>query len=120
MLVGAALAQWLGGFDDLLEALVVFMLVDYVTGLFCAVVEKKLSSAVGFKGILQKCLILLLVGTANIIDERIIEGSDHLLRTAVIFFYISNEGISILENASRLGLPVPDKLRDVLEQVKKK
>lgn len=120
MLIGAALAQWLGGFDDLISALVAFMLVDYVTGLFCAVVEKKLSSAVGFKGILQKCLILLLVGTANIIDEHLIEGSDHLLRTAVIFFYLSNEGISILENTSRLGLPVPDKFRDVLEQVKKK
>lgn len=120
MLIGAALAKWLGGFDDLLEALVFFMLVDYLTGLFCAIVEKKLSSAVGFRGILQKCLILLLVGTANIIDEHLIEGSDRLLRTAVIFFYLSNEGISILENTARLGLPVPDKLRDVLKQVKKR
>ncbi len=120
MLCGTAICRWIGGFDGLLEALVFFMIVDYITGLFCAIVEKTLSSAVGFKGILQKCLIILLVGTANIIDQHILEGSEQLLRTAVIFFYLSNEGISILENSARLGLPVPDKLRQILEQVRQR
>lgn len=119
-IVGTALSEWLGGFDGLLEALVAFMLVDYVTGIFCAITEKNLSSAIGFKGIFQKCLIILLVGMANSVDHLILGGSDDLLRTAVIFFYLSNEGISIVENAARLGLPIPDKLKDILQQLKSK
>lgn len=118
--LGTALSQWLGGIDGLLEALVVFMLIDYVTGVFCAIVEKKLSSAVGAKGILQKCLIILLIGIANEIDTIILGGEDNLLRTAVIIFYLANEGISILENATRLGLPIPDKMREILIQLKNK
>ena len=119
-IVGTALSKWLGGFDGLLEALVAFMLVDYLTGIFCAITEKTLSSAIGFKGIFQKCLIILLVGMANSVDQHILGGNDDLLRTAVIFFYLSNEGISIVENAARLGLPIPDKLRDILSQLKNK
>lgn len=118
-ILGTALCNYIGGFDGLLEALVIFIIADYVTGVFCAINEKKLSSAVGFKGILQKVLIFLLVTIANIIDARII-GSEHLLRTAVIFFYLSNEGISILENSARLGLPIPKKLTEILEQLKEK
>lgn len=118
-IIGTALSEWLGGFDGLLEVLVAFMVIDYVSGVFCAIAEKKLSSAVGFIGILQKCFIILLVGMANAVDSNILGGNDHLLRTAVIFFYLSNEGISILENAGRLGLPIPDKLRDFLTQIKK-
>ena len=118
-IIGTALCNYIGGFDGLLEALVIFIIADYVTGVFCAINEKKLSSAVGFKGILQKILIFLLVTIANIIDARII-GSEHLLRTAVIFFYLSNEGISILENSARLGLPIPKKLTEILEQLKEK
>ena len=119
-IVGTILSEWLGGFDGLLEVLVVFMVIDYVTGVFCAIAEKKLSSAVGFLGILQKCFIILLVGMANAVDSNILGGNDHLLRTAVIFFYLSNEVISILENAGRLGLPIPDKLKDFLSQIKDK
>ena len=118
-IVGTAISEWVGGLDGLLEALIIFVVIDYVTGVFCAVVEKKLSSTVGFKGIFQKCLIVLLVGMANAVDEHILGGTEHLLRTAVIFFYLSNEGISILENAARLGLPIPDKLKDFLTQIKK-
>ena len=118
--VGTALSEWVGGFDGLLNALVIFMLIDYVTGVFCAIAEKTLSSAIGFKGILQKCLIMLLVGMANAVDSHILGGDDHLLRTAVIFFYLSNEGISILENSARLGLPIPDKLQEFLTQIKSK
>lgn len=119
-IIGTAVARWLGGFDGLLIALIGFMIVDYITGVFCAVIEHKLSSSIGAKGILQKILILMLVGVANELDAYIIEGDEPLLRTAVIFFYLSNEGISILENSVRLGLPVPDKLKEILLQIKNK
>lgn len=119
-IIGTAISEWLGGFDGLLNALVIFMIIDYVTGVFCAINEKKLSSAIGFKGIVQKCLIILLVGMANVVDAHVLGGSDHLLRTAVIFFYLSNEGISILENSARLGLPIPDKMQEFLTQIKNK
>lgn len=82
----------------------------------CAVIDKKLSSEVGFKGIFKKVLIFLLVGVANILDVQVI-GTGSILRTAVIFFYISNEGVSLLENAAHLGLPIPQKVKTVLEQL---
>ena len=114
--VGGWLGYFLGGMDGLLTALLIFMAVDYVTGLMCAVADKKLSSSVGFKGICRKVLIFLLVGIANVLDVQII-GTGSVLRTAVIFFYISNEGVSLLENAAHLGLPVPEKIKTVLEQL---
>lgn len=113
---GGWLGYFLGGCDGLLVALVVFAVVDYITGVMCAVADKKLSSAVGFKGICRKILIFLLVGLANILDAQII-GTGSVLRTAVIFFYISNEGVSLLENAAHLGLPIPGKIKAVLEQL---
>ena len=97
-------------------ALVVFVAVDYVTGVMCAISDKKLSSEVGFKGICRKVLIFLLVGIANILDVQVI-GTGSVLRTAVIFFYLSNEGVSLLENAAHLGLPVPEKMKDILAQL---
>ena len=115
--LGGALGAVMGGFDGFLYALVVFVVVDYITGLMAAAVEKKLSSEVGFKGIFQKVIIFSLVAVGHIIDAHVIrEGS--VLRTAVIFFYLSNEGISILENAARTGLPIPGKLKAVLEQLR--
>ena len=114
--IGGWLGYFLGGCDGLLIALVVFVVVDYLTGVMCAIADHKLSSAVGFKGICRKVLIFLLVGIANILDVQVI-GSGSVLRTAVIFFYISNEGVFLVENAAHLGLPVPDKLKDVLEQL---
>ena len=114
--VGGWLGWFLGGCDGLLYALVAFVAVDYVTGVLCAVADRKLSSEVGFKGIAKKALIFLLVGMANVLDVQVI-GSGCVLRTAVIFFYISNEGVSLVENAARLGLPVPEKLKDVLAQL---
>ena len=110
------LGYFLGGCDGLLIALVVFVVVDYITGVMCAVADKKLSSEVGFKGIAKKVLIFLLVGIANILDVQVI-GTGSVLRTAVIFFYISNEGVSLTENAAHLGLPIPEKLKAVLEQL---
>lgn len=115
--LGGALGAVMGGFDGFLYALVVFVVVDYITGLMAAAVEKKLSSEVGFKGIFRKVVIFCLVAVGHIVDTHVIrEGS--VLRTAVIFFYLSNEGISILENAARTGLPIPEKLKAVLEQLR--
>ena len=114
--VGGWLGYFLGGCDGLVVALVVFVVADYLTGVMCAISEKKLSSEVGFRGICRKVLIFILVGIANILDVQVI-GTGSILRTAIIFFYISNEGISLLENAGRLGLPIPEKLKLVLEQL---
>ena len=114
--LGGWLGWFLGGCDGLLYALIAFVVVDYITGVMCAVVDKKLSSEVGFKGIFKKILIFLLVGIANLLDVNII-GNGSVLRTATIFFYLSNEGVSLLENATHLGLPVPEKLKSVLQQL---
>ena len=114
--LGGWLGYFLGGCDGLLIALVAFVSIDYVTGVMCAVNEKNLSSRVGFKGICRKILIFALVGVANLIDVQVIQTGS-ILRTAVIFFYLSNEGVSLLENAAHLGLPVPKKLKAVLEQL---
>lgn len=114
--VGGWLGYFLGGCDGLLYALIAFVVIDYITGVMCAIVNRELSSAVGFKGIFRKVLIFLLVGIANIIDVQVI-GTGAVLRTAVIFFYISNEGVSLLENAGHLGLPIPEKIKTVLEQL---
>lgn len=114
--VGGWLGYFLGGCDGLLYALLAFVVIDYITGVMCAINDKTLSSQVGFRGICRKVLIFLMVGIANILDVHII-GSGSVLRTAAIFFYISNEGISLLENAAHLGLPVPQKIKSVLEQL---
>ena len=114
--IGGWLGYFLGGCDGLLVALVVFAVVDYITGVMCAVADKKLSSMVGFMGICRKVLIFTLVGIANVVDVNVI-GDGSILRTAVIFFYLSNEGVSLLENAAHLGLPIPEKLKEVLEQL---
>ena len=106
--VGGWLGYFLGGCDGLLIALVVFAVVDYITGVMCAINDKKLSSEVGFRGICRKVLIFFLVGVANILDVQVI-GTGSVLRTAIIFFYLSNEGVSLVENAAHLGLPVPDR-----------
>ena len=114
--VGGWLGYFLGGCDGLLYALIAFVAIDYITGVMCAISDKTLSSEVGFKGICRKVLIFLLVGIGNIIDVQVL-GSPGVLRTAVIFFYLSNEGVSLLENAAHLGLPVPDAIKTVLEQL---
>ncbi|WP_368269904.1 holin family protein [Enterocloster clostridioformis] len=114
--VGGWLGYFLGGCDGLVVALVLFAAADYITGVMCAISDKKLSSEVGFRGICRKVLIFMLVGIANILDVQVI-GNGSVLRTAVIFFYISNEGVSLIENAAHLGLPIPEKLKAVLEQL---
>ena len=114
--IGGWLGYFLGGMDGLLTALIVFMAIDYVTGIMCAVADKKLSSAIGFKGICKKVLIILLVGVAHIVDLHVV-GTGNALRGAVVCFYLSNEGVSLLENAAHLGLPIPEKLKTVLQQL---
>ena len=114
--IGGWLGYFLGGCDGLLFALVVFAVADYITGVMCAISDKKLSSQVGFKGICRKVIIFMLVGIAHMIDVNVI-ATGSILRTAVIFFYLSNEGVSLLENAGHLGLPIPEKLKVVLEQL---
>lgn len=114
--LGGWLGYFLGGCDGLLYALLAFVVIDYLTGIMCAINDHSLSSTVGFRGICRKVLIFLLVGIANILDVSVI-GSGSVLRTAVIFFYISNEGLSLVENTAHLGLPVPEKIKAVLEQL---
>lgn len=117
--VGGWLGYFLGGCDGLILALLLFVVTDYITGVMCAAVDKKLSSSVGFKGLFRKVLIFMLVGIANIIDFHVLKQGS-VIRTAVIFFYLSNEGLSLTENAAHLGLPVPEKLKNVLEQLHNK
>lgn len=114
--IGGCIGYFMGGCDGLIYALIAFVVVDYITGVMCAVIDKRLSSEIGFKGICKKVLIFILVGLANILDSQVI-GTGCVLRTAVIFFYISNEGVSLLENAAHLGLPIPSKLKDILKQL---
>ena len=114
--VGAWLGYFLGGNDGLLYALLVFVIVDYITGVMCAIEDRKLSSAVGFRGLCRKVLTFLLVGIAQVLDVHVL-NQPGVLRTAVIFWAIANNGLSILENAAHLGLPVPDQLKQVLEQL---
>lgn len=114
--IGGWLGYFVGGLDGLMIALIVFSILDYVTGILCAIVDKKLSSTVGFKGICKKVLVFLLVGVANVVDIHVV-GNGSVLRGAVICFYLSNEGLSLLENVAHIGLPIPDKLREILAQL---
>ena len=114
--LGGWLGYFLGGMDGLMIALIVMMTLDYISGVMCAIIDKTLSSNVGFKGIFRKVLIFVMVGIGHVIDTQLI-GSGDALRTAVIFFYISNEGVSLLENAGHIGLPIPEKLKEVLAQL---
>ena len=114
--IGGWLGWFLGGADCFLYALIAFVVIDYITGMMCAIVDHKLSSEVGFKGICKNVLIFMMVGIGNVIDVQVL-GQAGVLRTAVIFFCLSNEGVSMLENAGHLGLPIPAKLKEVLGQL---
>jgi len=117
--LGGFLGWFLGGLDGFIYALIAFVVSDYLTGVMCAVLDKKLSSEIGAKGIFKKVLIFVLVGVSHIIDTQILgsAGDSGALRMAVIFFYLSNEGVSILENSGHIGLPIPEKLKAVLKQL---
>ena len=112
---GGLVGCYLGGVDPSLYTLLAFVVVDYSTGVLRAVNEKKVSSRIGAKGTTKKVLIFLLVGVGHMLDVQL--GTGNVLRDAVIFFYISNEGISLLENAVSIGLPVPEKIKEALKQL---
>ncbi len=114
--VGGGIGWFFGELDGFFYALLAFVVIDYLTGVMCAIADRSLSSEVGFRGIFRKVLIFVMVGAGHILDAQVI-GSGDALRTAVIFFYISKEGVSLLENAAHIGLPVPEKLKDVLAQL---
>ena len=117
--IGGWLGYFLGGCDGLLYALVAFVVLDYITGVLCAIADHSLNSSVGFKGCARKVVIFALVGVGNLLDVHVLGGGS-VVRTAIIFFYLSNEGLSLLENAAYLGLPIPEQLKDVLEQLHRK
>ena len=114
--IGGWVGYFVGGMDGMLIALIVLMSLDYISGVMCAIVDRKLSSAIGFRGICKKVLILMLVGVANIVDVHVV-GTGSALRGAVISWYLSNEALSLFENAAHIGLPVPDPLKNALAQL---
>lgn len=116
ILIGGYIGLLLGGVDNLLQALILFMIIDYITGIMIGIKNNKLSSKVGLSGINKKMLILVMVIIGNIIDVFVLDNGS-TCRTVIIFFYLSNEGLSILENVSKLGVPIPNKIKSVLEQL---
>lgn len=116
---GAVFGFLFGKVTGIFWALIAFMALDYITGVIIAIINKKLSSEVGFKGLAKKFLILIFVSVGHIADTYVLGGAP-VAMSAVILFYLANEGISILENAASLGLPVPKKLQDILEQIRDK
>lgn len=115
--IGTFISEYIGEFDSAIYALLIFMIIDYLTGLLCGIVSRNISSRIGFKGICRKVMILCLVGMANVLDKHILQTGT-VLRTTVIFFYLSNEGISIIENTVFLGVPIPNRLHKILKQLK--
>lgn len=114
---GGLFAYLFEAWDALIIALVIFVVADYITGIAKAATQGKLSSAVGFKGLLKKVMIFVLVMVGTVVDKAI-PAANHAIRSAVIMFYIANEGLSILENAGELGLPLPNALKNALEKIK--
>ena len=115
--IGGFIGWFLGGLDGFLYTLIVFVVIDYITGVMIAIIKKELSSKIGATGIFKKVLIFVFVGMGAIVDTELIKNGD-TIRTAVIFFYIANEGISIFENASIIGVPIPKRLKNVLKEYK--
>lgn len=114
--IGAFIGRYIGGFDGIIYTLLVFIVVDYITGVLVAIIQQKLSSEIGYKGICKKVLIFMLIGIGHAIDSYV-TGHQGAIRTAIVFFYLANEGISIIENCTKIGLPIPQKLRNVLKEL---
>ena len=108
-----------GGWDAALSILITFMILDYITGVIWAYIQKNLNSEVGFKGLVKKCTILIVLIVGAMLD-RLLNSGEWVFRTLVAYFYIANEGISLLENISNLGVPIPAKIKDALEQLNNK
>ncbi len=116
--IGGYIGWFIGGFDELFFVLVAFVVIDYISGIMVAVIDRQLSSSIGFKGIFKKMLIFIFVGLGHLIDVYILKNGS-AVRIALIFFYLSNEGLSILENSGKIGLPIPSSLRKVLKDLNK-
>ncbi|MGK0467168.1 MAG: toxin secretion/phage lysis holin [Clostridium sp.] len=114
--MGTCLTWLFGVWDTAIIVLIAFMVLDYITGLIKAYVNKEISSDIGLKGIARKSLILIVIIVAVLLD-RLLNAGTWLFRTLICYFYIANEGISLLENCAQLGLPIPDRLRDALVQL---
>lgn len=115
--IGGLIGILIGDVDGLIIALIIFAIIDYITGVTAAIFAKQLNSEVGFKGITKKVLLFAIVAVANILDQYVI-GSGAICRSATILFYLANEGLSILENVSEIGIPIPEKLKTILDQLK--
>lgn len=115
-ITGGLIASLFGAWDKLLWALVVLMVLDYVTGVIKGIYTKQLSSDIGFKGLLKKIMILVIVALSNVAQQ--LTGENIAIREIVIMFYIANEGISIMENAAVLLPNTPEKLKDILLQLR--
>lgn len=107
-----------GGFDIAIQSLLIVIVIDYLTGIASAMYNKELSSKIGFKGILKKFSYLCVVALSVVIDN--LTGQSGLIRTLVIYFFVANDGLSIIENMAEMGVKLPQKLIDALEQIKKK
>jgi toxin secretion/phage lysis holin len=121
--ISGTVAAFLGGYDGLLTALVIFTVIDYITGVFNAIVQKSLSSQIGYKGIIRKVVMFFMVAVAHLIDEYLLNlsvGGGEIIRDAVICFFLANEGLSIMENAALIGLPIPKTLKNILLQLREK
>lgn len=114
--IGAIIGAFIGNITGMIWALLIFAIIDYITGVTAAILEHKLSSEIGFRGITRKVLLFLIVGVANVLDVYVI-GSGGVCRSMVLVFYIANEGLSIIENVARCGVPVPEKLKVILKQL---
>ncbi|MCQ1528834.1 phage holin family protein [Lutispora saccharofermentans] len=114
--IGAFIGRYIGGFDGIIYTLLVFIVVDYITGVLVAIIQQKLSSEIGYKGISKKVLIFMLIGIGHAIDSYV-TGQQGAIRTAIAFFYLANEGISIIENYTKIGLPIPQKLKSILKEL---
>lgn len=114
--IGAFIGHYIGGFDGIIYTLLIFIVADYITGVLVAIIQQKLSSEIGYKGISKKVLIFMLIGIGHAIDSYV-TGQQGAIRTAIAFFYLVNEGISIIENYTKIGLPIPQKLKNVLKEL---
>ena len=110
---GVIASYLFGGLDGFLYALISFVALDYISGVLAAIVNRELSSAIGFNGIARKCMIFIVVGMAHVADRELLGGTA-LMRDAVLFFYLANEGLSILENAIKINIAIPDVIKEKL------
>lgn len=117
--IGAVISFVFGGWSTLLSILLAFVAFDYISGIIASATEGKLSSKIGFKAIPKKVMIFVMVAMGNLVDQAL-GGDNHIFRDGVIFFYLANELLSIIENAGRAGLPIPEQIKNAVDILKGK